>query len=64
MSTYFRRMSRDDGVCHARKDIITDRDWDRSFDYQVIQRSSGVDHILWCFRSIPGGGATSSAAWS
>src|SRR4051794_18812612 len=36
MNAYYRRMSRDDGVCHSRPDIFTDREWYGSFDYRVI----------------------------
>jgi DNA-binding CsgD family transcriptional regulator len=55
MNTYFGRMRAEDGVCHSRTEIIGDREYEASFDYQVIHRSYGVDHILWCFRSIPSG---------
>lgn len=51
---YFSRLAQEDGVCHSRPEIIADRDWYRSHDYQSISRAYGVDHILWCFRSLPG----------
>jgi DNA-binding CsgD family transcriptional regulator len=52
---YFRRLARDDGVCLSRREIIADREWYRSTSYQVVHSPLGVDHVLWCFRSIPGG---------
>jgi DNA-binding CsgD family transcriptional regulator len=57
MNLYFSRLERDDGACHSRRDLIRDREWYRSHDYRSIHRAFGVDHILWCFRSIPGGSA-------
>lgn len=53
---YFERLAREDGSCHSRADIIADGDWYRSTSYQVIHRLVGVDHILWCFRSLAGRG--------
>jgi DNA-binding CsgD family transcriptional regulator len=51
---YFQRLIQQEGVCHSRQEIIADREWYRSADYQLIQRAFDVDHILWCFRTIPG----------
>jgi DNA-binding CsgD family transcriptional regulator len=51
---YFSRLTQENGVCHSRPEIINDRDWYRSHDYQSISRAYGVDHMLWCFRSLPG----------
>lgn len=51
--TYYERMLRDDGVCHSRREINRDRDWYRSTDYQLIHRTMGADHTLWCFHSLP-----------
>jgi DNA-binding CsgD family transcriptional regulator len=50
---YFQRFVAFDGVAHSRRDLISDTEWDDSFDYQVIHRTIGVDHVLWCFRSLP-----------
>jgi DNA-binding CsgD family transcriptional regulator len=49
---YFERLAGDDGVCHSRREIILDREWYPSASYQVVHRTLGVDHVLWCFRSI------------
>jgi len=43
-----------DGISLARTDFLADRSWYPSDEYQVILRSYGVDHTLWCFRSIGG----------
>lgn len=55
MNLYFSRLEQDDGVCHVRTDLIADRPWYASHDYQSICRAYGVDHILWCFRSLARG---------
>lgn len=52
---YFPRFRDSDGVALARTDLIADGEWDASFDYQMIHRTLGVDHVIWCFRSIPDG---------
>jgi DNA-binding CsgD family transcriptional regulator len=52
---YFELLARDDGVCHSRREIIVDREWYPSTSYQVVHRTLGVDHVLWCFRSIARG---------
>jgi DNA-binding CsgD family transcriptional regulator len=52
---YFQRLAHGDGVSHSRSEILTDREWYSSTSYQVIHRTQGMDHILWCFRSIPQG---------
>jgi len=53
MNLYFSRLAREDGVCHSRRELIPDRAWYSSHDYNSIHLPYGVDHILWCFRSIP-----------
>lgn len=53
---YFQRLVREDGICHSRRELIDDRDWYNSTDYQMIHRSYGMDHVLWCFRSLAGAG--------
>lgn len=52
LNHYFTRLVQDDGVCHSRRDLIPDRSWYRSHDYSSINSVYGVDHMLWCFRSI------------
>jgi DNA-binding CsgD family transcriptional regulator len=51
---YFARQAREDGVCHSRREIIDDGRWYRSTDYQLVHRTLGMDHVLWCFRSLHG----------
>lgn len=51
---YLRIRRRDDGVCLVRRDVIEDRLWYRSADYQIVQQTFGVDSVLYCFRSIAG----------
>jgi DNA-binding CsgD family transcriptional regulator len=53
LQRYFPRFQSRDGIALSRGNLISDRDWDGSFDYQIIHRTIGVDHVLWCFRSIP-----------
>jgi DNA-binding CsgD family transcriptional regulator len=55
MNQYFDRLAQDDGAAHTRTDLIQDRSWYGSHDYQSIHKAFGVDHILWCFRSIDRG---------
>lgn len=52
---YLRRSPLDEGLCLSRRQIVDDRDWYVSGDYQIIHRSCGLDHILWCFRPIRSG---------
>ena len=54
MIEHLKRHSAEDGVCQSRTQILDDQSWYASGDYQAIQRVFGVDHILWCFRTIPG----------
>src|SRR5262249_15304520 len=53
---YFERLVRKDGVCHSLRELIDDGLWYSSTSYQLIHRPLGVDHALWCFGSLPGGG--------
>ncbi len=53
MLRYLARMAQQDGVCLSRTGFMEDRDWYPSFDYQVIQKALGADHMLYCFREIP-----------
>jgi DNA-binding CsgD family transcriptional regulator len=50
---YFRRLMRDDGICLSRRQVIDDRDWYGSPDFLDVHRTFGMDHILWCFGSVP-----------
>jgi len=51
---FFRAQARDDGCCHTRRELIPDRLWYPSPDYQIIQRGLNLDHQLCCLHSIPG----------
>jgi DNA-binding CsgD family transcriptional regulator len=53
LQRYFERFTERDGVVHSRQDLISNREWDRSFDDQIIHKTIGVDTVLWCFRSLP-----------
>jgi len=53
LQRYFPLFQLHDGIALGRTDLISNREWDRSFDLQVIHHTIGVDHVLWCFRSIP-----------
>ncbi|MEW4569258.1 helix-turn-helix transcriptional regulator [Tautonia sp. JC769] len=37
----------------SRTDLMEDRPWYRSLEYQLIHKAYGVDHVLWCFHAIP-----------
>jgi DNA-binding CsgD family transcriptional regulator len=50
---YFESLKRQDGICHSRRQLIDDREWYKSTDYQLVHRTFGMDHSLWCFRSAP-----------
>jgi DNA-binding CsgD family transcriptional regulator len=56
LQCYFQQFVALDGVVHTRQDLISNPDWDASFDYQVIHRTIGVDNVAWCFRSLPSAG--------
>jgi DNA-binding CsgD family transcriptional regulator len=53
LQRYFPRFHACEGIALSRCDLIADRDGDRTFDDPFIHRTIGVDHVLWCFRSIP-----------
>ena len=48
------------GKCLSHKELIEDRDWYRSVDYQYIQEPFGMDAIMWCFRRLGAGLADES----
>jgi DNA-binding CsgD family transcriptional regulator len=54
MIAHLRRNAQDPGVCHGWPDVVSDREWYASPDYQVIAKAYGTDHVLWCFRGMPG----------
>jgi DNA-binding CsgD family transcriptional regulator len=54
VGTYLHRMTADDGVALARSELVPDRKWERSWDYHNLHLAIGIDHTIWCFRSIPG----------
>jgi DNA-binding NarL/FixJ family response regulator len=54
MITHLERHTQRNGVCHTRTHLVADRPWYRSPDYNIIQASVNVDHIMWCFRTIAG----------
>jgi len=56
MIEHLRRHAAEPGVCLSRREVVPDRAWYASADFQVVQRAFGVDHILWCFRPISGAG--------
>lgn len=58
---YLRRNVDDDGSCLARTDVVEHRDWYGSHDYQVVYRPCNLDHVLWCFRNIPGAAGDESS---
>jgi DNA-binding CsgD family transcriptional regulator len=57
LGAYFARQVREDGVALSRREVIADRDWYSSADHQVVHRTLGVDHLMWCFRSLESGPA-------
>jgi DNA-binding CsgD family transcriptional regulator len=61
LNLYFSRLPENDGICLTRRDLISDQEWYRSHDYQSISSAIGIDHTLWCFRSIPRNAADENA---
>ncbi|HWE38715.1 MAG TPA: helix-turn-helix transcriptional regulator [Isosphaeraceae bacterium] len=51
---YLSRSGEPDAACLSRRDLLPDRDWYDTRDYQLVQRPCGLDHILWCFLALPG----------
>jgi DNA-binding CsgD family transcriptional regulator len=52
MNAYFGRAT--PGTCHARNDLVPDREWYRSFYYRGFRLTLGADASLLCLRPIPG----------
>jgi DNA-binding CsgD family transcriptional regulator len=50
---YLRHAATEDGVCRSRRDVMADPTWYRSWVCEHVNRASGMDHNLWCFRSLP-----------
>ena len=46
------------GLCLRRSDVLDDRTWRAMPDCTLIEQILGVNHRLWCFCSIAGGGST------
>lgn len=57
---YLARTAGADGACLARTDLISDRVWDRAWDFRAMIAPSGADHSLYCLRSLPGSGDRSA----
>ena len=51
---YLGRSKEPGGSCLTRPDLLADREWYASRDFQLAQRPCGLDHILWCFVAISG----------
>lgn len=58
---YLRREGSQDATPMTRSDLLPDRDWYATRDYQLAQRPCGLDHILWCFHALPGSAAADSS---
>ncbi len=53
MNHYRQRCSQQDGIALRRSDMISDTEWERTVEYQVVYRTVGVEKSLWCFRALP-----------
>jgi len=58
--TYLEKLREENGVCLARSDVLTEREWARSDDARISE-AIGTDHAVFCFRSIPGVAGVHSA---
>ena len=54
VAAYLERMAVADGTSLSRADLLPDAEWYRSWDYENLHLAVGIDHTLWCFRSMPG----------
>jgi DNA-binding CsgD family transcriptional regulator len=61
MAAYIRRGGGGGGAL-ARSDLVDDRAWRRSVERDQVCRTIGVDHLLYCFRPVPGGGDEAAGA--
>ena len=55
LCNYFQRLGSEDGLCLSARESLGDATWDASGSYQLVHRPLGVDHALWCYRSLPRG---------
>jgi hypothetical protein len=53
---YFRRLPDIAGACLTIKDLIRDREWHQSLNYQLLHRPVGIDHSLICAQPLPEAG--------
>ncbi len=52
---WYAAQAREDGAALTRRRVYEDREWDASFSANFVHRPLGVDHVVACFRTIPGG---------
>jgi DNA-binding NarL/FixJ family response regulator len=46
-------MRHGDGSSLRRSDLVGDRVWERTIECQLVFRTLGIDHTIYCFRAIP-----------
>ncbi len=49
------------GLCLSRTDVLDDATWRAMPDYSLVRQILGVDHRIWCFAPIGGGGPDDQA---
>ncbi len=54
LAAYKRGSIAEDGVCLAKSDLFTAREWVSTPDYELVLRPIRVKDVLWCIRTIPG----------
>lgn len=52
---YMRRVTQEDGAALAHTDLLTAREWERSWSYNNLNKLVGSNHTVWCFGRIPRG---------
>lgn len=52
LQRYVNRAVADDGIVCTRRGVVEDSEWYRSPAYGDHHRPLGMDHMLWCFRTI------------
>ena len=55
LGNYFGRLGSEDGACVSARESLGHESWESSTSYQLVHRPLGVDHALWCYRSMPRG---------
>jgi DNA-binding CsgD family transcriptional regulator len=55
LSRYSQRLGSDDGICVSARESLEHETWESSTSYQLVHRPLGVDHALWCYRSLSEG---------